>query len=157
MKGLYASCIGSKSDQKGAALLVSLVFLIVLTMLGITSMRGANMEEKMAANTMFQNMSFQASESAVDYMLDSISTLTQSINNPDIATYTIPMAPNGQSTAATSSAQVRYLNQSTAEGYSVDKFMNYQFEIVGTGEVVSANSTSVTSQGVYRIAPTLQM
>ena len=50
--------------QQGAVLITSLIFLIILTMLAITSMSTNTLEEKMAANAVENNIVFQAAESA---------------------------------------------------------------------------------------------
>ena len=49
--------------QQGAVLIISLVFLIILTMLAITSMSTNTLEERMAANAVENNIVFQAAES----------------------------------------------------------------------------------------------
>lgn len=49
--------------QQGAVLITSLVFLIILTMLAITSMSTNTLEERMAANAVENNIVFQAAES----------------------------------------------------------------------------------------------
>ena len=49
--------------QQGAVLITSLVFLIILTMLAITSMSTNTLEERMAANAVENNILFQAAES----------------------------------------------------------------------------------------------
>lgn len=51
--------------QAGAALVVSLILLLVLTLIGVTGMRSASMEEKMAGNMRDRNVAFQAAESGV--------------------------------------------------------------------------------------------
>ena len=40
----------TSSNQRGMALLVSLVFLLLLTLIGISSMQNANLQEKMASS-----------------------------------------------------------------------------------------------------------
>jgi len=51
--------------QNGSALIISLLMLLVLTMLGITSMSTSTLEEKMAANDRNQKLNFQDAESAL--------------------------------------------------------------------------------------------
>ena len=46
-------------------LLVSLVFLLLLTLLGISSMQNATLQEKMAGSVVVRNQSFQLAESAL--------------------------------------------------------------------------------------------
>ena len=55
--------------QQGSALFVSLMFLVILTILGVSSMGTARLELKMAANTQFANQAFQASESGIEATL----------------------------------------------------------------------------------------
>ena len=51
--------------QRGTALVMTLVFLVLLTMLGITAINTSTLEERMAGNTKDQNLSFQAAETAL--------------------------------------------------------------------------------------------
>ncbi len=54
-----------RSRQEGATLIVSLLILIVLTLIGITSMSTSGLEEKMAGNSRDLNLAFQAAEAAL--------------------------------------------------------------------------------------------
>jgi len=47
------------------ALLISLVFLLLLTLIGVSSMQNATLQERMAASMGFHNQSFQAAEAAL--------------------------------------------------------------------------------------------
>lgn len=51
--------------QRGAVLIFCLVFLLVLTMMGVTSMESAVLEERMAGNMQDFNAAFQAAESSL--------------------------------------------------------------------------------------------
>jgi type IV pilus assembly protein PilX len=51
--------------QSGAALVVVLVLLLVMTMLGLASLRGTVMEERMSASLLDRSLSFQAVEAAL--------------------------------------------------------------------------------------------
>ena len=51
------------SAQQGATLIVALVFLLVMTAAGVTAMRFATFEERMASNTQFGNQMFQQAQS----------------------------------------------------------------------------------------------
>jgi len=55
----------SRRAQSGAALIVVLMLLVVITLLGLASMRGAIMQERMAANTISRGMAFQAAEAGL--------------------------------------------------------------------------------------------
>lgn len=51
--------------QRGTALVMALVLLLVLTILGVSAMSTTALQEKMAANTKDRNTAFQAAESAL--------------------------------------------------------------------------------------------
>lgn len=51
--------------QRGMALLVSLVMLLILTLIGISSMQDATLQEKMGSSVMSRNQTFQVAEAAL--------------------------------------------------------------------------------------------
>jgi type IV pilus assembly protein PilX len=51
--------------QRGAALIISLLMLILMTMIGVTAMRTTTLEEKMAGNMYDRNLAFQAAETTL--------------------------------------------------------------------------------------------
>lgn len=55
----------SRHKQQGAVLFISLMILLVLTMIGVSSLNGSLMEEKMAANAQTSTTIFQEAESAI--------------------------------------------------------------------------------------------
>ncbi|MBI6577899.1 pilus assembly PilX family protein [Pseudomonas viridiflava] len=61
----FNSIIAFPRHQGGMVLLVSLVFLLLLTLLGISSMQNATLQEKMAGSVVVRNQSFQLAESAL--------------------------------------------------------------------------------------------
>ena len=56
----------TNKQQTGATLIVALVFLVVLTIAGITAMQFSTMEERMASNSQFRNEMFQESQSTLE-------------------------------------------------------------------------------------------
>ena len=55
----------TRGRQEGAALIVVLMLLVIVTVLGIASMRGAIMQERMAANITTRGMAFQVAEAGL--------------------------------------------------------------------------------------------
>jgi type IV pilus assembly protein PilX len=53
------------SVQSGAALITSLLMLLVMTLIGVTAMQITNLEEKMAGNLRDRNLAFQSAETAL--------------------------------------------------------------------------------------------
>ncbi|MFM8330226.1 MAG: PilX N-terminal domain-containing pilus assembly protein [Candidatus Methylumidiphilus sp.] len=65
MKTKYHQGMGFRESQKGVALIVSLLILLVLTLTGITAMLVSSLEERMSGNLRDRNLAFQAAESAL--------------------------------------------------------------------------------------------
>lgn len=59
------SALWVASPQRGVSLVVALIFLIILTILGLTAMRVATMEERMSGNSRDRSLAFQAAEAAL--------------------------------------------------------------------------------------------
>lgn len=53
------------SHQRGMVLVVSLVFLVIMTLLGLAAMQNTSLEERMAGNVRAENVAFQAAEAAL--------------------------------------------------------------------------------------------
>ncbi|WP_213875354.1 PilX N-terminal domain-containing pilus assembly protein [Pseudomonas sp. dw_358] len=51
--------------QKGVVLIVALIFLLLVTLIGVSSMQNATMQEKMAGSVSIKNESFQAAEASL--------------------------------------------------------------------------------------------
>lgn len=54
-----------RQRERGSALAVALIFLLLMTLLGVSAMRGSNMQERMAGNLRDRNLAFQAAEAAL--------------------------------------------------------------------------------------------
>lgn len=54
-----------RDKQTGAALIVALIMLVILTMLGLTTMNSSVIEERMAGNARNVQLSFEAAEAAL--------------------------------------------------------------------------------------------
>ncbi len=57
--------VSPHKKQKGIVLVVSLIFLLLMTIIGISGMKNTVLEEKMAGNFKDRNMAFQSAESAL--------------------------------------------------------------------------------------------
>ncbi len=53
------------SRQRGAALVIALILLLVMTLLGVAALRTTTLEERMAANSQEHNRAFHAAESGL--------------------------------------------------------------------------------------------
>lgn len=78
------------SRQRGATLLIALVLLVVMTLLGLSSIRSTSMQERMGANLYDRSLAFQAVESA---LREAEATIT--INTAVTNTSGLYCPPNG--------------------------------------------------------------
>ena len=53
------------NKQGGAVLMIGLIMLLLLTVIGMASIRGSELQERMAGNTRDRNLAFQASETGL--------------------------------------------------------------------------------------------
>lgn len=53
------------SAQRGSALIISLIMLLLISLIGVGSMQGTILQERMASNLHDRNIAFQASERAL--------------------------------------------------------------------------------------------
>ena len=51
--------------QRGVALIASMLILVIITLLGLSSMRSAGLEERMSGNQYDKNLAFEAAEAAL--------------------------------------------------------------------------------------------
>ena len=83
----------NQHNQHGAVLITGLIFMVVLTLLAVASMRNTGLEEKMAANAQNQNMAFQAAEAALRQGLSQVysGTITSASGFTPSCTTVAPM------------------------------------------------------------------
>ena len=87
--------VGGANRQSGAVLAISLIMLLLLTIIGIASMGGAGLEEKMAGNLRDRNLAFQAAETALRAGEEQTKSLVCPISAAVGGFYPyIPVAPN---------------------------------------------------------------
>jgi type IV pilus assembly protein PilX len=145
--------------QRGAALVIGLILLLVLTVLGITGVVTAALELQMSGNTQFQERSFQAAEYGIE----------QAINSPSLSTtyvYTnklnVPASGSNPSVPSTTSDNYKYsLYYDTTSagtpvpggGYSLGTGLEaYHFVVQSTG--ASARGAQDThTQSFYILGP----
>jgi len=106
--------------QKGVALVIGLVMLLVLTIMGITSMSNTTQELKIACNFQNHNDAFQAAMSCVDM---AIAQTPPGSLNPD-SVITVNCAIPGSTTAVVST--VRFLGCRPRQGSSLKSGFGFE-------------------------------
>ncbi|WP_024678098.1 MULTISPECIES: pilus assembly PilX family protein [Pseudomonas syringae group] len=140
--------------QRGMVLLVSLVFLLLLTLLGISSMQNATLQEKMAGSVQIRNLSFQAAEAVLRRGESSIKVVGYTLAKCTNSTTCAPPAESTTLTAAGVGASG--VNWLAAPGgfYGVQNLGTTATPIsrppTCTGTVTLYRVTSVAIQGTSR-------
>jgi type IV pilus assembly protein PilX len=148
MQAQHAQVQPPPFQQAGATLVVGLVLLLVLTVLGVSSMNTATMEVTMAGNMQFQQDSFQLAEDAIDL------AITQRNFSTAGPTF-VPLAntPDKDRQAITTfqvTTPVPDLAFST--GTSTGSIQAFHFDTLGVGHA-SRNATSTHTQSFYIVGP----
>ena len=76
---MWRSTAMGMGQQRGLALFMSLVMLLILTILGVSSVQNTSLQERMSRNALDSNLAFQAAESALrdgeDFIEDNFNSL----------------------------------------------------------------------------------
>ena len=76
-----------RRQQKGVVLIISLVILVLVTLVGLSTVRTTTMEEKMAGNSRDRDKALQAAEAVVQACLTQLDagTFTGTVHTPTVA------------------------------------------------------------------------
>jgi type IV pilus assembly protein PilX len=149
----------SLSRERGAALVVGLLMLVVLTVLAITGMSTSTMELAMAGNNQHSNRAFEATSSVLEAEIrrTDIQPLAAAGNLTLIAGNQGRNYRDGAGNpVATASARTAFLATTGTPGWQLGMshaFSAYHFEASANGTAAKGASTSQL-QGYYVIGPT---
>ncbi len=137
--------------ERGAALVVGMILLLVLTLLAVSGMNTASTELVMAGNEQYQENAFQAAETGIEQaMLNGAfnpGTAIESFPATDVPgtsdTHTVNITPQPQPN----------FSHGPMWGNSLSSFSTYHFEIESQGQSAVRNATTIHTQGVVQIAP----
>jgi type IV pilus assembly protein PilX len=132
--------------QQGAALIVGMVLLVVLTLLAISGMNTATTELLMAGNEKYQENAFQAAETGIERTIATAPFNPAALPPPDPpqidlgdgSNYEAIVLPRGSSPPP--------------PGYSIGTFGAEHFEVQSTGNSLR-NATSSHVQGLFLVVP----
>jgi type IV pilus assembly protein PilX len=156
--------------QQGAALIVSLIILLILTILGVSSLSNSGLESRMAHNFQLSNYVFHGAESAIEGVLitttvddnpayyqpnDLLITAMNAGMGDTSTTSSYDPDPNGYLGAATISAgsTIVYQSESPCPGTSFGEIVCHQFEITSTATMTQTGANDTHILGVQRMAP----
>ncbi|NOZ54572.1 MAG: hypothetical protein GXP08_15805 [Gammaproteobacteria bacterium] len=165
----------NRDKQQGAALIISLMMLLVLTMVGVSALSNTSLGERMARNFQHFTLAFQASESAIERIIISgdpggagansnpfysvandplVTSLNAGINDSSTIV-TAEMDPGDflKNTTLDTSAIVIYRGNSACPETSFEELNCYVFEIQSTASTTATSTTTTHVQSIERPAP----
>ena len=143
-------------SQRGTALVVGLLILLVLTIIGISGMHSTTLEEKMTGNMRDQNDAFQAAETALrgaeDYVQNSLQNTGGFDNTGGL--YKKGQAPDPFDDATwTGTNSLKY----TTTSYSASQPPRYFIELRGQITDDKATQINITNYGQSTGGGAIQM
>lgn len=144
----------NKHAQQGAALVVCLILMMVMTILGVSGMKASMLELTMAGNSQYGQDAFEAAETGIDMMIAGrgYSTVLGSPGNA------IPATPLGDGTYSTESTATFQTTTPVPDGgYSggvgvQGTIQAFHFDVVSTGTGPRA-ARATHNQSFYEIGP----
>lgn len=151
----HAYSINFHQNQSGAALITALIFLVILTMLALTSMNTNTLEERMAANSQEVNRAFQAAESGLEMVLsddDAFNTTNmQALDGTINDTYDIPDVSLGNYGGSVKYNAIYRGQTNPPRGSGWDTTMSfYHFDFSSAGST-SSGATTTLHAGAYQV------
>jgi len=139
--------------QKGAALVVGLVLMMVLTLLAVSTMRTATLELLMAGNAQYKEKAFQLAETGLRDAINQLNQGTLSLDTTvgwqDIGALIGSVDDSGDDYTV----DLRFVRAgdpppSYSEGGEITALY---FEVTSTGRTVARNAKSVQTMGFWTI------
>lgn len=150
--------------QRGAALVVGLILLMVLTVLAISVMRTATLELTMAGNAQFRENAFQLAESGIQAVIRSAEAGAINLDAVgDCPAKPVPPRPwtdaelPWSATVELPALGGRYQTRLCLDGATVDmpgstigRFRQLHYRIESRGRTDQRNAEAIHAQGFYR-------
>jgi type IV pilus assembly protein PilX len=132
--------------QRGVALVVALILLVVATLIGLAASRGTMLQERMSSNSYDRSLAFQRSEAALraaEAAITADGNITN-LNGVDCSATACPAVPANAFTATDANwrdvATTYDINDTTTLGVP-----QYHIQFVGTGRAENALGTSANA------------
>ena len=138
--------------QRGAALVIGLILLLIMTLLGVSGMNTASLELMMTSNEQFSENAFQASEVGIERVL-----AAGGFSTTGGAVVTTANVGVGDSFTATTTFEIQTavpprVGSAFSRGVAGGGFAAYHFEIMSRG-TSQRNALEQHTQGLYLIRP----
>ena len=144
-------------SENGIAMLMALLVISLVSLVGVSAMRGANLERQLVSNAVQARDVFQAAESANEAALNTTQTLTDTFNAPD-QVLVLDADVRGD-IGLKSQSTVRFVGEGNATGASLNamqganSFDALRFVAQGVARIDSVRASRRIDQGATRIVP----
>jgi type IV pilus assembly protein PilX len=150
MKHLNRNTPGMK-HQQGAALVVGLLLLVVITLLAIGGMNSASVDLVMAGNTQYQQRAFQAAEMGIERTMTDANFIPGPNTDETVDPTNVP-GLNPDTFRTTLTSDLDGAEQPAIWGNNIRTFSTYHFQLSSIGES-ARNARTTHTQGVAVLAP----
>lgn len=137
----------SRRTERGAALLVAMVLLFMMSILGVSALRDATLGNRLASNTLQKELTFQAAESATDAVLAESGTLEGRLC--DYAALEVARPELDEAPTQTTHAEIRYGGRAHLVGFSLnDSITARRFIVTGESALPAVATSTRIAQGI---------
>ena len=141
--------------QNGAALIVAMVLIFMMTVLGLTAMRESSLEKRMTTNSVHKLTAFQAAESATELTINNPDNLNAAFASQGTVTQVNVAQPSNMEVVL--EGTIVYTGDGLPVGFSSGSgFSALRYTVEGSADIDSVQSSSRVNQGISRLVPALQ-
>lgn len=148
------------TGQRGAALILSLIVLLVMTLIGVAGMNSSIMQERMAVNAQNMNRAFQAAESSVSMLnnelgADNLAMLRESMQDANDMSSLTEVTNFDAANKVNGSYQARFLGEvvvtsgssMNSDESSID-LKGFRYELMGHGVMTDTGAEARVFKGI---------
>ena len=140
-----------RHKQQGAVLITALVMLVILTLLGLTTMSTSTLEERMASNSQEVNRSFQTADTGLTMLLDDADALNTTAPYSDPNVNVGAYAANADIKSQFRQSVPMGRSSVLAQMWEAGKYSKFFFDLSSTGTTTSGVSTTLDG-GAFQIS-----
>lgn len=141
--------------QKGVVLVVCLLILLIISIIGLSSIGTTKLEEQMASNAQDKNRVFQSAETAVEQGMSDLNFLGEAFRIKDDTDPIVSQSVTGGN-VSNNYVEAEYIGCAYGYGSSIKQgsgFIDFRFDITGTGELTGGTGRSVHVRGAGVAVP----
>ena len=150
-----------RQDQRGAALIIGLLILLVMTVIGVSALNTTTMDSRIATNVQNANIGFQVADSSNNQTITAmmqdeeikdcaIAKDMQQTPEPHDVTHTNLNGSHFESASKIAATGRSNPFGSTLNVGNANRKIGYAFDINSTGQVAGTNTAVETMQGVMK-------